>query len=141
MKNYKKDAKGSNNNKKIGININKILNKFVVLNLILIKYIYSNSNTIVHLIINGIGNQKILSNDFEQPQEIYVNGKIQNYTEYYNLTESENNMTMKWNIQLTSILNIFSNLNTITKIDISNANLSTINFSTICGISEIIKFK
>ena len=107
-----------------------------MLYLILIKYI--NSNTIVQLIINGIGKQKILSNNFEKPQEIYVNWEIQDNREYYNLTESETNITMKWYNELTNLSNMVSNLNNITKIDFLNINLSTIDISTICGISTLI---
>ena len=126
MKNYER---GKNNSKKLGINIFTILNKFVVLYLILTKFI--NSNTIVQLIINGIAKQKILSSEFEKPEEIYINGEIQNYTEYYNLTKQENNISMKWADQLTNISNMFYNLSNIIKADFSNVILSTNNIGTI----------
>ena len=90
-------------------------NDNIMLYLILIKFI--NSNTIVQLIINGIGEQKILSDDFERPQEIYINGEIQNYAEYYNLTKPENNIIMKWQYQLSDLNNMFSYSSNIIKID------------------------
>ena len=137
MKNYIRESERcKNNSKKLGINIFKILNKFVLLYLILIKCI--NSNTIVQLIINGIGKQKILSSEFEKPEEIYINGEIQNYTEYYDLAKTENNISMKWNNQLININNMFSNLSNIIKADFSNVILSKNNIGAICAISSLI---
>ena len=134
MRNYQREkGKEKNSNKQFEI---KILNKFVImLYFILIKSI--NSNTIVQLTINGIGEQKILSNEFEKPQEIYVNGKIQNYTEYINLTKPENNIIMKWQYQLIDLNNMFSSLSNITKVDFSNGIISEINFGAICGIPSL----
>ena len=137
MKNFIRESERcKNNSKKLGINIFKILNKFVLLYLILIKCI--NSNTIVQLIINGVGKQKILSSEFEKPEEIYINGEIQNYTEYYDLAKTENNISMKWNNQLININNMFSNLSNIIKADFSNVILSTNNIGAICAISSLI---
>ena len=137
MKNYIRDKpKGKNNSNKFGINIIIYLNKFILLYLILIKSV--NSNTIAQLFINGIGKQQILSNGFERPQEIYVNGEIQNYTEYYDLNKSENIIIMKWNNQLENLNGIFSNIRNIIKIDFSNGILSVFNIRSICSFSSLI---
>ena len=110
----------------------------ILLNIIYIIFIKdSNSKTIIDLIINGIGEQKILSNEFIQPNEIYINEEMKNYTEYYNLPKLQNNILMKWNNTLTNLTNMFSNLNNITKIDFSNVILSIININSICKMSKL----
>ena len=98
----RKYPKEKYNNKYLRINSIKILlNKICLLYFILIKGFKSNS--IVQIVINNIGVQKILSDEFPKPDEILINGKEQNYTEYYNLTNSENNILMKWNNQLSNL--------------------------------------
>jgi len=68
----------------------------------------------ITIIIKGNGTQQILSNnggvnnyeykEFELPNQILVNGILQNYTEkyVYNLTYEINKITMKWNNQITN---------------------------------------
>ena len=133
MTNDKREkTKGDQNNRVKKYNIIQIL-----LNVIcIIEGI--NSNTIVELNINGIGEQKILSNEFLKPNETYVNGENQNYTEYYNLAKLENNIIMKWYNKLSDLNNMFSNGINITKMDFANGILSTININAICKLSTLI---
>ena len=78
MKNYKREKSKEDKKNRIERNhrIKIILNIIYIIYAILIKGI--NSNTIVELNINGIGEQKILSNEFIQPKEIYINEEKQN---------------------------------------------------------------
>ena len=75
----------------------------------------------ISLSIKGTGNQSILEKDFKtKPDEIYINGKSQDYINiFYNLEEEINNITMIWNNQLTSCYEMFKNLSNITVIDFS----------------------
>ena len=56
------------------------------------------------------------------PDEIYVNGNIQNITgkKVYNLDDQLNNITLIWKYPLTDCGAMFYNLSNITAIDLSN---------------------
>ena len=140
MKNHKrKKSKGDKKNRvkrEKGIKILLEIIIYIILYIIFIEYI--NSSTIIELNINGIGEQKILSNEFKKPNEIYINEEIQNYTEYYNLTRLENKIIMKWNTTLEDLNNMLSNKNNITKIDFSNGILLSKNINEICIIPTLI---
>ena len=101
----------------------------------LLKINYISEITIT---INGTGNQSILSdgihncdgkvNFTEIPSQILVNGVLQNYTGkiVYNLIKEVNNITMIWNYTITNCNVMFSNLNNITKIDLSKFDSSKV---------------
>ena len=97
-----------------------------------------NTTSEITITIKGIGYQQILSNDnrcfvnnvnFNSfPNQIFINGVLQNYigNMVYNLKNQTNNITMKWNHQLTNSKNTFYNLENITKIDLSKFDSSKV---------------
>jgi len=99
------------------------------------KLIYESEITIT---ISGYGTQQILTNNITiskeelvfgiKPSEILVNDKqIDNIDFYvYNLTEEENNITMKFNIIITNCNVMFYGLSNITKIDLSKFDSSQV---------------
>ena len=97
-----------------------------------------NTTSEITITIKGIGYQQILSNDnrcfvnnvnFNSfPNQIFINGVLQNYTgkKVYNLQNQTNNITMKWNYQLTNCNIMFSGLTNIIKIDLSKFDSSKV---------------
>ena len=94
----------------------------------------------ITITINGTGDQKILSDSIIEkdgknysfqmlPDEILINGKhieiIDNRT-VYNLSEEINNVTMKWNSNITNCNCMFSDLSNITSIDFSKFDTSQV---------------
>jgi len=80
----------------------------------------------ITIVIKGNGTQQILSTynkkrEYKLPNQILVNGILQNYTEkyVYNLTYEINNITMKRNNQITNCNNMFEGLGNIISIDLS----------------------
>ena len=83
----------------------------------------------ITMTIKGAGKQKILSNYSGTvgyvtpincsfgflPDEIYINGKIQNYTDIYayNLEKEINTVALKWNYRLTNCNVMFKDLKNI----------------------------
>ena len=68
----------------------------------------------------------ILSKFFiELPNETYINGiKQDNINKIYNFNESENNIKLIWNYDLTSISQMFRGCSNITEIDFSDFDTS-----------------
>ena len=94
----------------------------------------------ITITINGTGEQKILSDSIIEkdgknhsfqmlPDEILINGKhveiIDNRT-VYNLSEEINNVTMKWNSNITNCNCMFSDLSNIISIDFSKFDTSQV---------------
>ena len=94
----------------------------------------------ITITINGTGDQKILSESIIEkdgknhsfqmlPDEILINGKpienIDNRT-VYNLSEEINNVTMKWNSNITNCNCMFSDLSNIISIDFSKFDTSQV---------------
>ena len=91
--------------------------------------------TKISIIVNGTGNQNILNGqDFsyhnfnDNPSEIFINGKLQNYTGNiaYNLNDSENNITMIWDHLLTNCDIMFFSLTNIIKMEFINFDTSKV---------------
>ena len=86
----------------------------------------------ITITIKGSKNQKILSDSnlriVPNPNQILLNGEIQNYTGIivYNLIEEINNITMRWEFEITNCNYMFYNLSNITNIDLSNFNASKV---------------
>ena len=96
-----------------------------------------NTTSEITITIKGTGNQQILTthdycfifvNFNSLPNQIFINGVLQNYTGkmVYNLQNQINNITMKWNYQLTNCNVIFTFLKNITKIDLSKFDSSKV---------------
>ena len=98
----------------------------------------------ITIVIKGNGTQQILSNyggrynyeykEYELPNQILVNGILQNYIEkyVYNLTYEINKITMKWNNQITNCNSMFEGLGNIISIDLSKFDSSKVtNFDCI----------
>ena len=85
-------------------------------------------NLEINLIIKGNGIQNILSDNFYiEPSEVYVNGfKDITCTKTCNLTEIDNNITLKFSTQLHSFENMFIHLNNIIEVDLSNFDSSLV---------------
>ena len=94
--------------------------------------VLSNNYNQISIKIIGNGTQRILSDYFGSlPDKIIINEKIYDnniFDKYvYNLTESENNITMIWENILTSLYAMFRELYNISEIDFSKFNSSNIN--------------
>ena len=89
--------------------------------------------------IRGIGNQKILSDSIcpkaginytfeELPDDILINGESQGIRgkTVYNLSGEINNVTMRWNSNITNCNCMFSDLSNIISIDFSNFDTSQV---------------
>ena len=89
--------------------------------LLLINSILNESYSEIHLIVRGIGNQRVFSNEFGQnPSKIYINGVEETtITRTYELQGETSNITLRFNSQLESCENMFKDSNTIEEIDLS----------------------
>ena len=123
--------------------INKILNEFSFNKIIHKSLLFSYSTLFIFIInfkeinphqeinitINGTGKQQIISNLLDNmPNEILVNGILQNDADYYvyNLTQDINIITMRWYNKLTSCYCMFDNLENIIGFDFSNFDTSEV---------------
>ena len=136
IKNFNKTIKNKFNKSKIKTNL---INYLIIL-LIIISFkpeIFTSENEIT-ITIKGKGKQHILStftgscnepsNFTSLPDQIFVNGILQNYTGKYvdNLINQTNKITMKWNNPIKDCNVMFRNLNNITKIDLSKFDSSQV---------------
>ena len=96
-----------------------------------------NSYSEISIVIKGNGKQQILSDVdnpfygsevYEMPNQILVNGILQNNTgKYvYYLIKQTNNITIRWNIQVTNCNSMFEGLNNIIRVDLSQFDSSKI---------------
>jgi len=88
----------------------------------------------IHLIIQGSGNQNLLSTNFSnEPSEVYVNGvKNDSCKKECNLLEDKNNITLGYNNKIQSCEKMFSNLINLIEID-----LSDFDFSQVTSINQM----
>ena len=88
----------------------------------------NNFNSEIHLIIQGKGIQKLLSDYFkEEPSEVIVNGFKQNSCKKScYLKKDISNITLFFERQLESCKSMFSNLETIIEIDLSKFDFSKV---------------
>ena len=98
----------------------------------------------IYLKVKGIGNKQIIWVSFEnRPNEIYINGIIQNTSQYY-LGYSENNVTLSWKNILESTSQMFNSCPDIIEIDLSNFDTSnlkeTFNMFVGCNSLRYINF-
>ena len=108
----------------------------------------------ITITINEKGKKYILNNEATKigdnsytfdnlPSQILINGKIQNYiSKEVNLNESENNITMIWDTQLTNCNVMFADLKNIVKIDLTKFDFSKVKgmagmFSNCNGLTSI----
>ena len=88
-------------------------------------------NSEIHLVIQGSGQQKLLSDYFftyiQQPSEVLVNGvKDDSCSKTCNLEGDRNNITLRFNTQIESCYGMFDGLKNITEIDLSNFDASKV---------------
>ena len=103
--------------------------KFLPAKLILLFLILkiSNNNEIT-ITIKGNGDQKILSDEYQNefPDKIIINGNEITYSSnIINLNGEQNNITLKWN-NLANCQKMFKDLTNITEIDFSNFDCSEV---------------
>ena len=129
-------SKLNNKNKKNKLNNNIFPIIFIFLLLIIlskeIKITNINLFSEINITIKGSMNQNILNNNnfmfTPLPTQILINDEIQNYIDkiVYNLTEEINNITMRWESQITTCKYMFYGLSNITNIDLSNFDISEV---------------
>ena len=105
---------------KIFLNILEFLLSIILSKKLNIKII--NKEEEISLTIKGSGEKSILSkslNSSNSPYQVIINEDLVNISRNnkYILPFEENNITIKWNYQLTDISNMFFCLTDITKID------------------------
>ena len=120
---------------------NKNIIYSIIILIIEIDLIRSNSYCQIDIKINGQGDQDILFQNtlrkkydgkykrFDySPDEIYVNDILQNYTgkRVYNLTNEINNISMIFHSKFLDLSGMFANLNKITEIDFSKCDTSLV---------------
>ena len=117
---------------KASLILNRILIKFIIFSTLFFEF---NQRKIhlglssINLKANGIGDVKVLSDEYHQnlPDEVWINNirqsKINNT---YNLKRSENFITLKWYEELESLENMFSNCYNITEINFSDFDTSQV---------------
>ena len=100
----------------------------------------------IHLIIQGSDNQQLLNSGFEiEPSEVLVNGvKDDSCKKTCNLVGNKNNITLRFENQIESCYEMFSGLNNIIEIDLTNFDASkTTNMENMfrhCSNLEKIEF-
>jgi surface protein len=93
----------------------------------------NNKDSEIVIKIKGTGTQNIINKDFNDiPNEIMINGVIQNYTgkSVNNLVKNINTIKMKWNYMITNCSFMFSELNNIIEIEFINFDFSKVNDTT-----------
>ena len=93
----------------------------------MIRNIYNN-NSEIYLKIKGTGNQQLLSSSFRnEPSEVIVNNVSRNECKKTcNLDKEENNITIKFNMNIKSCNYIFSSSKNITEVDLANFDASEV---------------
>jgi len=107
-----------------------LLLKIIFVNLITIKNIrnLNNYDSIIHLVIKGSGNQKLLSSSFDkEPSEVLVNEiKDNSCKKTCNLQGDINNVTIRFKNKIKSCYSMFYELSNISEIDLSNFDFSEV---------------
>ena len=98
----------------------------------------------IKLVIKGSGYSQFLSDDFNtEPDEVIINGEINDSCKKNCIFDNDlNNVTIKFNNQITSCENMFYGLINITEIDLSNFDASHVEsmafmFSQCLGLEKI----
>ena len=77
--------------------------------------------------INQIGYSKILGNNENLPDEVYINGIKQNFSlSHYDLKEPQNTIKLIWDNEIENCNGFFKDCPNITEIDLSNFNTSLV---------------
>ena len=84
----------------------------------------------ISLTIRGTNDQLVLNNNGNilKPSELIINDVVQDYTGYYayNLTNEENNITLKWDTSLSDCLEMFYARTNIIRLDLSKFDSSAV---------------
>ena len=106
--------------------LNIFINKCYNIELYKVKYHLAN----VTLKIKGIGDEKILSNQFNSnyyPSKVYINEVIQNEVKYiYNFNKTDNYIELFWNNNNINCANMFKDCSDIYEINFPNFNTSEV---------------
>ena len=103
-------------------NKNYRLKTFILKLFLFLSMLEISINSEIHLVIQGSGKQKLLSDYFYiEPSEVLVNGvKDDSCKKTCNLVGYKNNITLKFDTQIESCSSMFSYLDNIIEIDLSN---------------------
>ena len=136
-------------------NINLLINFMIVINLFIPIFAANyriRGNSLLNEItirLNGTGTQNILNGNFEYPaDEILIEDNSYSLGEkntiIINLTNYDNNITMRWNSPLVSCWRMFSGLSNLIEIDLTNFDFSEVTRMNVmfqnCINLEYIKF-
>ena len=117
---------------KVTLILNYMLIKFIIFTALILEFNLRKINSglsTINLKANGIGNVKILSDNFRNylPNEVWVNNINQNeINNIYNLNKSENFIILIWYDQIETLNYMFSFCYNIIEIDLSNFDASNI---------------
>ena len=110
------------------------------------RIIINNKISEIHLVIQGNGNQNIISDNFNiLPSEVLINGiKDESCQKICNLEGDKNNITLKFESQIETCKDMFKSLNNIIEIDLSYFDTSKVTdisyMLSSCSNLEIINF-
>ena len=86
------------------------------------------STSEIYMEIRGQGNKKILNRIPDTPSRLYINNSPKKYTgeEYYLSSSDINIIIIQWDYLITNCAEMFSKIETVTKIDLSNFDSSRV---------------
>ena len=102
---------------------------FIIINIFLLpkSSIIRSQLSEIKLVINGIGTQQLLNNSFQfNPSEVIVNGKLKSCLKTCYLDNDINYVTIKFNSEINSCVEMFSYLYNIIEVDLSNFDASKV---------------
>ena len=106
---------------------NKINKQFLLKVFLIISILLNIKNSEIHLIIQGSGKQTLINQYFQSPSEVLVNGfKDDSCSKTCNLQGDKNNITLRFNDNITSCSSMFSGIKNSTEIDLSNFDFSKV---------------
>ena len=125
MKIYSRLKKYLTNETKERKKKNRHSKTFLLKIFLMLAMIEASINSEIHLVIQGSGEQKLLSDyyftNIKQPSEVLVNGvKDNSCSKTCNLKGDKNNITLKFDTQIESCRTMFYYLDNIIEIDLSN---------------------
>ena len=105
-----------------------IIKYYIFINIMIFILSEEIDNSYILIKINDTGIQYIMNTKFSSlPNEVYINEKeMENISYFYDLEDEGNIIKLKWNIKLDSCENMFSGMENITEIDISNFDTSLV---------------
>ena len=143
----KRKLKVSKKYSRLYLNLTLFLLNIALVNLITNKIIRNSNNhdSIIRLVIQGGGDQKILSDVFYQkPFAVYVNDRYDSWCDKRcNLGSGENDVTLKFNDDIDSCEYMFEYLDNITEVDLSDFDASKVTsmYRMFYGCSNLTKIK